>query len=344
MIGGMSKPSRRGRSQHPDDTRMTIGEHLEDLRGCVARSLVALVVVCLPCIWLARDLLAIIARPLYLVLRDADQPESFLATGPVEPFLVYFKVVLISGLVIAGPYIIYQLWTFVAAGLYPKERQWVYRLVPFSVGLFLAGLVFMYTLALPLSLKFLVGFSSWLKMPDAEPTALEQMLMGGGRHARTESQPYSPLMIPVLDHDPPAPATGSIWLNEPQRRLKVRGAEDTLSTPLHRDASRAMITTHFTIGHYLSYVLVLGAAFGVAFQMPLVVLFLARSGIVPLSSLRKYRNGVILIIVIIAGIIAPPDLLSHLLLSVPMYLLFELGMLLAARQQRRAAQAPPTSE
>jgi Sec-independent protein secretion pathway component TatC len=326
------------RPLHPDDTRMTIGEHLEELRRCVARSLIALIAVSLPCIWLARDLLAIIARPFVLSQRTFDQPDTFLATGPVEPFLVYFKVVLISGLVIAGPYIIYQLWTFVAAGLYPKERAWVQRLVPFSVGLFLAGILFMYTLALPLSLHFLVGFSNWLKMPDAEPTTLEQKLFGMRDGDAATTQPSGlggP--IPLLKQDPVDPPTGAMWINLDQRRLKIRHGHETLSLALHRDGARPMITTHFTIGHYLSYVLVLGIAFGVAFQMPLIVLFLARSGLAPVATLRRYRKVVILLIVIVAGIIAPPDLLSHLLLSVPMYLLFELGMWLASRAERRKA-------
>ena len=138
---------------------MTLGEHLEELRGCVARSLIALVAVCLACIWPAKYLLELIARPMVLALRRHGQPDSFLATGPVETLLVYVKVVLIFGLIIAGPYILYQLWGFVAAGLYRHERHWVHRLVPTSVGLFLSGVVFMYVFALLLSLNFLVGFS-----------------------------------------------------------------------------------------------------------------------------------------------------------------------------------------
>jgi sec-independent protein translocase protein TatC len=73
-------------------------------------------------------------------------------------------------------------------------------------------------------------------------------------------------------------------------------------------------------------------AFGAAFQMPLVVYFLVRSGIVSAKTLRSYRKIVILLIVIIAGVLAPPDLLSHLLLSGPMILLFELGLIVADRK------------
>ena len=146
---------RRRAQTDPEATRMTLGEHLEELRVCVARSLIALLITCLACIWPSKYLLELIARPVVLVLRRHGQPDSFLATGPVETLLVYVKVVLIFGLVLGAPYILYQLWSFVAAGLYQRERQWVRRIVPISVGLFLAGVVFMYVFALMLTIALL---------------------------------------------------------------------------------------------------------------------------------------------------------------------------------------------
>ena len=102
---------------------------------------------------------------------------------------------------------------------------------------------------------------------------------------------------------------------------------------------KPLIKPLFTLQKYVSLVTWLAIVFGAAFQMPLVVYFLARSGLVPIEVLRKYRKIVILIIVFTAGILAPPDLFSHLLLSGPMILLFELGLLLAARKQSAAARA-----
>jgi sec-independent protein translocase protein TatC len=106
-----------------------------------------------------------------------------------------------------------------------------------------------------------------------------------------------------------------------------------------RDGGRGMIATHFKIGDYLSFILIMTIAFGLAFQMPLVVFFLATSGLVEIETFRKYRKIVILVIIFIAGMLAPPDLLSHLLLSGPMILLFELGLWLAARRQRRSSSS-----
>ncbi len=324
---------------------MTLGEHLDELRGRLIRAIVAIVIVSIPCAWLVQYLLAWIARPLILATRMYDQPETFLATSPVEPFLIYVKVVLISGLTIAGPYVVYQMWSFVAAGLYPRERAWVYRLVPFSVGLFVFGVVFMYVFVLPLSLKFLVGFGSWLKMPDISPTLLDERLMGvhspATQEAANEEGGAEAAMppVPVLTRDPQSPVAGQVWFNLFERRLKVATGEEVFSYQMQRDGHRSLVTTHFTIGKYLTFVLMLTIAFGVAFQMPLVVLFLVRSGLVPIEVLRKYRRVVILAIVIVAGGIAPPDLMSHLLLAAPMYLLFELGLLLASRKRAGPARA-----
>jgi sec-independent protein translocase protein TatC len=123
----------------------------------------------------------------------------------------------------------------------------------------------------------------------------------------------------------------------PDGKLKVRWPGENYSVQLMRDGQRALITTHFRIGEYLSFVLVLMVAFGTAFQMPLVVVFLVRTGLVPLEIFRKYRKIAILVILFIAGLLAPPDLASHLMLSGPMVLLFELGLWVAARGEKRAA-------
>lgn len=315
---------------------MSLGEHLEELRWRLVRGLVALLAACILCIWPAKYLLEIIARPVILVLRAHGQPDSFLATSPVENILVYIKVVLIFGLLIAGPYALAQIWGFVAAGLYKHEKRWVYRLVPLSIGLFVAGVAFMYGFVLLVSLNFLVGFSGWLPLPTASPNAFERMLLHTPPTPETTGQPgdWSAHTLPFLATDPQSPPAGAAWINVEEGKLKVRYPDDrTYSVQLLRDDRKALVTTHFKIGDYLSFVLVLTIAFGLAFQTPLVVAFLAWSGIVPVETFRKYRKVVILVIVVIAGILAPPDLLSHLMLSGPMVLLFELGLWIAARRK-----------
>lgn len=319
---------------------MTLGEHLEELRWCLLRALIGLFVACLLCIWPAKYLLAILVRPLVLALRAHGQPDTLLATSPVETLVVYIKVVLIFGLIIAGPYVVYQLWSFVAAGLYPREREWVHRLVPISVGLFVVGVIFMYIFALIVSLNFLVGFGDWLRLPDVQPNAFERRLLKISPHAEDAPPPAAEdwPQVTLLFDDPSEPPAGAVWFNEVQNRLKVRTRDGTYSYQFQRDDRRAMVTQLFTIGKYLTFVLMLTIAFGVAFQMPLVVVFLIRAGLVSPERMRRSRRVIILIIVFVAGILAPPDLFSHILLSVPMWLLFELGLWLGARAKRKEAE------
>lgn len=325
---------------------MTLGEHLEELRTVLIRSLVALVLACLACIWPAKYLLDLIARPVVLVLRKYGQPDNLLATGPAETIFIYIKVVLFSGLVVASPYILHQIWSFVAAGLYEHERNFVRRLIPLSVALFLAGAAFMYTLVLMISLNFLVGFGSWIPLPQAQPTAIEKLLIQP-REISADTQPAGGsgaggvATVPLVQVDPSAPGADRVWFNVSENRLKLRVGDETYSVQLQRDAARGLVTTHFRIGEYLTFVILMMVAFGVAFQTPLIVVFLVRSGLLSLATIRRSRKIIWLVIVFLAGILAPPDMVSHLLLSIPMILLFELGLLLA--RERRDAGATPAA-
>ncbi len=318
---------------------MTIGEHLDELRARLVRSLLVFVAACIVCIWPAKFLLELIARPYVLALYQHDHPTNFLQTSPVEVILIYMKVVIFAALVISGPYLLYQAWSFVATGLYKYEKKWVYKLVPVSIGLFLAGVVFMYVFVLLLAMNFLVGFSSWLPLPDPQPTAFEQALLGAEDVAEPTTQPAldGAPSVPEFTVDPEDPPEGVVWFNLGDRKLKYRGTDEIFSVQMKRDSRRSMVTPHFKIGEYLSFVLVLTLAFGLAFQMPLVVVFLARTGIVPIETFKKYRKMVILIIVVLAGMIAPADLMSHLILSVAMIMLFEIGLLIARRKPKSAS-------
>jgi Sec-independent protein secretion pathway component TatC len=248
---------------------------------------------------------------------------------------------------------LYQFWVFIAAGLYPHERKWFHWFVPLSGLLFFAGAAFMYCLVLILSLNFLVGFASWIPRPDAQPNALEKLLLGGSRattatqpSARNGSDQSTQPAVRMLPVDPTDVPIGTLWFNTADGKLKLSTDSGIVAASLTHEANRALVAPHLRLGEYLNFVLVMTLAFGLAFQTPLVVYALARTGIVTATAFRRYRRVVWFIIVVIAGIVAPPDLLSHLLLSIPMIVLFELGLRLADRATppRSSGEDVPSDE
>lgn len=176
-------------------------------------------------------------------------------------FVSYVKIALVSGLVLSSPWVFYQIWMFIAAGLYPHERRYVYYAAPFSALLFICGALFFIVVVAPLTVGFLVKFN-----------------------------------------------------------------ESVLET-----------RSQFTFQNYITFVSHLMLVFGLAFQTPTAIFFLNRTGLVSLQGLKKSRKFVILAIVIVAAMATPPDVISQITLAVPLYILFELGILLCYLAGRKEA-------
>jgi sec-independent protein translocase protein TatC len=169
-----------------------------------------------------------------------------------EGFVVYFKVCIVAGIVVASPWLFYQIWSFVAAGLYPHEKRYVNRYLPISVTLFLAGVALCQFVVLPLAIKYLLSFNEWLGL-------------------------------------------------EPELRLS----------------------------EWLSFAIMMPLIFGVAFQMPLIMLFLNRLGIMTIEQyLKRWRIWMFVLFCLAAVLSASPDYFSFLSLAVPMCLLYWLGILM----------------
>jgi sec-independent protein translocase protein TatC len=178
-------------------------------------------------------------------------------------FISYIKIALIAGLLLSSPWVFYQLWMFIAAGLYTHEKRYVNIAAPFSALLFVSGALFFLIVVAPLTLSFLVSFN--------------------------------------------------------QRILDANSA--------------------FTFQHYISFISHLMLVFGLAFQTPSAIFFLNRTGLVSIAALNKSRKFVILAIFVVAAMATPPDVISQVTLAVPLYLLFELGILLSyIASQRRKSQ------
>ncbi|MBC7735254.1 MAG: twin-arginine translocase subunit TatC [Bacteriovorax sp.] len=247
----------------PDElagTEQPFVSHLIELRDRLVRSCIA-VGVCFGVLMLwpgAAGLYDLLAAPLVAHLPKGS---TLIATSVISPFLVPLKITLMAAFLVALPVVLYQVWAFVAPGLYTHEKKLVLPLVISSSLLFFLGVAFCYFFVFGQVFKFIQSFApkSVSAMPDIEA--------------------------------------------------------------------------------YLSFVLTMFIAFGAAFEVPVVVVVLARMGLVSIEKLRAFRSYFIVLAFIIAAVLTPPDVVSQLALAIPMVLLYEVGIW-AAQIFIKHTQAP----
>jgi len=321
------------------ESTMGLGEHLEDLR----RRLIYMVLGLLPlagvALYFASNLVDIILAPLRHALAHEGLSEQVQATGPLETFGGWFKVALVAACVAGAPWIIYQLWKFIAPGLYSHEKRFAYVLAPLSVVLTIVGMLVMYYIMLPMGLRWLVNFGTTLVPATVAVAPLpEGMLL--------------PTPLPILAADPPNPVVGQMWINTQLHAIRVAlpvpselpaksvvdlvanitgtnpagGGIEVRSMPLTRPG---VISQQYRFKEYLDLFFGLTIAVSLAFQLPVVILLLGWAGIVTPQWLSKYRRHAVVGAMILGVIINPaPDPVSMLMMVVPLYLLFELGIVL----------------
>jgi sec-independent protein translocase protein TatC len=319
----------------PDSYRMTLGEHLEELRRRLIWALLGFGVALVVCLLVGKDRLVVFfCRPLIDAQQSFDLSTQLQEQTPGSVFMLYLKVCLITAAALSAPWSLYQLWRFVAAGLYEHERRHLTRYVPLSVTLLIAGMAFVYYAVLPWTLKFFIAFTMSIPAPELPaakpPTSAPGVTAPAG----------PPTFIQVLDADPTQPEEGRWWLNRVQKRVKFRFGHETKT--MHFNPGN-LVGIQYTLPEYVDMALLMLISFGVSFQLPLVVLALERVGIVELDALRRGRKYVYFALVFAAAVITPgADVASLVALAVPLCLLYELGIWLAATRlpggaRRRAA-------
>lgn len=299
---------------------MPFGEHLDELRKRLIYALLGLVPIFVVALFFGGPILEFLIQPAEAQLRAAGQASRLQATGPAEVFIAYIKIALVLAILIGGPWIVYQAWLFVSPGLYRREKRFVYVLIPLSGILTASGMVFLYYAMLPVMLGFLITFSSQI--------------------AQTET-PTAPIpdgivlpIAPTLQYDPTNPPPGAFWFNEHLQELRFAlpdgpepdaGVARVLGVPL---TGGAMIAQQYRVSEYVNMVFGLGLAFAIAFQLPLVMLLLSWSGLADASMFAGQRKYALLVCAIAGAILTPADPASMILLAGPLYLLFEIGLLL----------------
>ena len=250
-------------SQSPGDgenlAEATLITHLLELRNRLLRAVIAVAICFVPLAFFQNELFTLVARPL---IEKLPEGTSLIATSVVSPFMAPLKLSLIVAVFVAMPYVLAQIWAFVAPGLYKHERRFALPMLVSSIVLFYAGMAFAYFIVFPLMFQFLASTT---------PVGVRMMT---------------------------------------------------------------------DIANYLDFVMLLFFAFGVAFEMPVAVVLLVATGLVKVESLTKNRGYVVLGIFIVAAFLTPPDAISQSFMAVPMYLLYELGIVFARLTGKRRAAEP----
>ncbi len=313
----------------PDDFRMSIGDHLEELRTRVLRGFLGLFVAVIVCMLFGERVIVFFCAPLVRELLKHDINPQTYYTEITSAFMTYLKISLICALALAGPWMLYQLWCFVASGLYPHERKTVTKYIPLSIGLLTLGMVFVYVLVLPWTIRFLLDFGGELPQPL-------------GKSATTQVSPENVLRFPEIPGDPEKPLSGQYWFNTDEGRLKlyVRGQVRAITLQ-----PTGLTAPMIGLSDYIDLVIVMMVTFGLAFQLPLVVMAVVAIGVVDTGWLRRSRRYVYFAMTIIAAIMAPADVVTAMLaLLFPLILLYELGIVLSVRIERRRARAAAASD
>ncbi|HSH54637.1 MAG TPA: twin-arginine translocase subunit TatC [Methylotenera sp.] len=236
--------------------------HLIELRDRLLRIVIGFAMVFIAFFPFANKIYALLAQPL---LGELPAGGQMIATAVTTPFFVPMKVAMMAAFIVSLPHTLYQVWAFVAPGLYAHEKKFMIPMIVASSLLFLAGMAFAYFLVFPVIFGFIVG------------TAPEGV---------------------------------------------------------------AVMTD---IGNYLDFVMTLFFAFGLAFEVPIAVVMAVRFGWVTRQALQEARGYVIVGAFIIGAIFTPPDIISQFMLAVPMWLLYELGIIVSKfTQKTEPTILPPT--
>ncbi len=245
-----------------DEKKLPLTTHLQELRKRLILSFIAVGGGFALCYTFAEKIFDILAAPLLEMMPTGG---SLIFTSVAEAFFTYMKVAFVAGLILASPFVLYQIWAFVAPGLYRHEKKYVVPFVLAGSFFFALGIFFGYYVALPVGFKFLLGFAT--------------------------------------DFIKPLPS----------------------------------------MKEYLSFSIKFLLAFGLVFEFPVVLVLLARIGVVDARTLARQRKYAILLIFVFAAIVTPPDIVSQVIVALPMIGLYELSILLSKKKKKKSSPAQPAT-
>ncbi|MFP5479128.1 MAG: twin-arginine translocase subunit TatC [Alphaproteobacteria bacterium] len=272
-----------------DDSSAPLVEHLAELRNRLIYAVAAFLVAMILCFVVAEPILNFMLEPIEQAMRDLGDPNPVMQyTAPQEYFFVLVHISVVAGLMVSFPVIAYQLWRFVAPGLYRSEKQ---AFLPFLIAspvLFLLGAAFAHYVVTPIAMTFFLGFADAFSVVTA--------------------------LIPGLA-DAPA------------------GAVVDATAPVADEGID--IVFQGKVNETLDISLKLILAFGLCFQLPVLLTLMGKAGLATAAGLAGMRKYAIVVILIVAALVTPPDVMSQLILFVAVYPLYEVSIFMIRRIEKR---------
>lgn len=298
------------------DAVMPFGDHLEELRKRLIYALLGIAPILIVALAFSKPMVTLVINTVLEGQRAQGLPARMIQTGPAETFMASLQLGVIVTILVGSPWLIYQLWLFVAPGLYSNERRFVHILLPLSGVLTVISLVFLYTVVMPMVVSFFLMFGSSFRGPAAVTAPIPDGVTVPA--------------FPVLEADPVTPEPGQVWINRDLRELRVALPEGedgvmVLGSPLTRTGG---IEQQYRVADYMKMFLGMALAFAIGFQAPVVILLLGWLGLIEPSTLTKFRRHSLMICLVLGAVLTPADPLSMLALAIPLYALFEFGGLL----------------
>lgn len=246
-----------------DDAKQPFMAHLEELRRRLVACAIAVGVGFVVSYVFSERLFQVLIMPLKAVMPEG---ERLIFTNLPEMFFTYMKVAFLSGVLLMAPFIFYQLWMFVAPGLYQREKKYVIPFVVASTILFVGGSLFGYFVVFPFGFRFFIGFS-----------------------------------------------------NEYVKALP-------------------------SVREYFSFAIKLLFAFGIIFELPVVIFFLTKMGMVTPEALRRQRKYAILLAFVVGAILTPPDVITQFMMAIPLMALYEIGILVSVMARKKKEEKEKAEE